>query len=185
MARRYPSINLIGYRVSLKKVEAEKQKKITRLSIYILTGFLVVFVPVLAMRFVFSAQRQKLNDDIEVLTDEITALKSVEAKYALLNAKSAALLALSKDRIVLEPKIMEVYEVMPVGTIIDDVSFGDGGKFLNVTVKAQDVFAVGDLMESIDAAVGEKFSSVKIDSTRRDGLGVYKVVMELYFESTS
>ena len=140
-------------------------------------------MPVLVVRFAFAAKRTRLTTDINVLTQEIASLKSVEAKYALLNAKSTALISLGAERIILEPKILEVYEVMPAGTIIDDVSFGDGGDFLNVTVKAADVFAVGNLMQSVSSSVGTKFSSVKIDSTKRDAEGVYKVVMELYFET--
>lgn len=183
MEKRFPTINLIGFRVSLKKVAQQKKLRITRWSLYALAGFLVLFIPILIVRFAFSAQKTRLANDIETLTQEIASLKAVEAKYALLNAKSTALLSLNTERVILEPKILEVYDVMPLGTIIDDVSFGEGGRFLNVTVKAVDVFAVGDLMENLTAAVGTKFSSIKIDSTKRDSEGIYKVVMELYFES--
>ena len=183
MVKHFPNINLIGFRVSLKKIANQKKLRVTRWSLYALVGFLVLFIPILIFRFVFSAQKNRLTTDIETLSQEIASLKAVEAKYALLHSKSNALIGLNSERVILEPKILEVYEVMPDGTIIDDVSFGEGGRFLNVVVNASDVFAVGDLMESLTNAVGTKFSSITIDSTKRNVEGVYKVTMELYFES--
>lgn len=181
MAFSFPKVNLAGNRVEQRKAADRKKTSVTRGSVIALVVFLAIFVPVLIIRFSFNIRKNNIEDDIAQLTNDIKSLEAAETKYLLLTTKSTAILSLESDRVIVQPKILEVYEIMPQGTTIDDVSFGEGGDFLDVSLVAVDVFALGDLLKNVTDSVGTRFTMVRIDSTRRSDDGTYQVAMEIHF----
>jgi len=179
----YPAINLVGYRLSVSALHKKKLKRYTTAGIWLLAGFLVIFIPTLIYRWSLVHTSSRQQEELDTMTAQIEGMRPLETKYVLLSSKAAGLVDLLQKRISIEPKIVEIYDIMPSGSEIGEVSFGEEAGHLQVTVKARDVFVLGQLLQNITESVGVRFSRVTIGSTKRDSDGIYTVAMELSFEN--
>jgi hypothetical protein len=178
---KYPTINLVGFKVNARALRRGYQQKLTGWGIWLLVGFLGVFIPTLFIRWSLVTKNDELEQDLANLTAKIEAMRPTETKYVLLTTKADAVAEVLANRVGIEPKLRQVYEIMPAGCQIGEVSFGKEEGQLVIMVKANDVFAAGQLISQVSQAVGSRFVKVTITSTKRDSQGIYNVAMELIF----
>ncbi|MFC1653224.1 hypothetical protein ACFL1M_00050 [Patescibacteria group bacterium] len=179
----YPSVNFAVLHKRKKQREQGAKQRIVKLSTIFLAGYLLIFTPVLIIRFITSKSLVDAKTEEKELTRNIESLHATETKYLLIEKKLKSLSNLLRDKEWLYPKVVEIYNLIPNGSLIEDISFGSSGESLILSVSSVNVFVAGDLISTLSSLAGEKYSSVLISSVSRSVDGIYNLSLEFDFST--
>ena len=145
--------------------------------------YLVLLVLVVIIRFMLVDQFKKLENSISITKANISGMESRETKHRLISSKLTELSSFIDNKKPIQPKINKIYDIMPNGVLVEDISFGESEDILTVRVLADNVFDVGDLLKVVSDAVETDFSHIIVSSTRRAEDGTYNLELEFQFEN--
>lgn len=150
----------------------------------IVTGaYLILLVLVVVIRFMLVDQFKSLESNISISKTNISGMESRETKHRLISSKLTELSSFIDNKKPIQPKINKIYDIMPNGVLVEDISFGESEDILTVRVLASDVFDVGNLLKVVSDAVETDFSHIIVSSTRRADDGTYNLELEFQFEN--
>ncbi|HKY74395.1 MAG TPA: hypothetical protein VJ246_03740 [Patescibacteria group bacterium] len=182
-----PSAAQINFlRQQRREVETQttRDKKIARLTVIALSGFLVVVVGIIATRIYFTVQRNAVSTEADAAKTRILTFASLEKEYVLFARKMQLMYNLDKQREAKRQAVKFFYELIPQEDVIQQVQLDTKQSKITFQVESPDVFRMLALLRVFrERITGDVVFNLQVENINRKSDATYTVSGSLAYDA--
>lgn len=174
------NINFLANRRSLKNKQKEQDKKLFKISSYVIGAVLFLTVAALAGKFFVNLRINKANEDIAHYRTTILTQESTELSYLIFVNKLAAISDIYKKRSDKQEAMNYFSEICRDSAEVVGMSYQEEEGGLVLQLSNAEVFKLEQTMDTLDSDdVRSKYPDIQKSVLNRSDQGDYKLTLQL------
>ena len=180
------NINFLANRRSLKNKQKEQDKKLFKISTYVIGAVLFLTVAAFAGKFFINLRIKQAGENISKYRTTILTQENTELSYLIFVNKLAAISEIYKKRSDKQEAMNYFSEVCADSADVVGMGYQEEGGGLVLQLSNDDVFRLEQTMDTLDSEdVRNKYPNIQKSVLNRGDLGEYKLTLQLELKAVN
>ena len=179
------NINFLANRRSLKDKQKEQDKKLFRISTYVIGAILFLTVAAFAGKFFINLKIKQAGEDISKYRTTILTKENTELSYLIFVNKLSAISEIYKKRSDKQEAMNYFSEICADSADVVGMGYQEEEGGLVLQLSNDEVFKLEQTIETLDSEeVRKKYPNIQKSVLNRGELGEYKLTLQLELKAT-